>query len=260
MQSMQRAGRRQKTARRVSRHRAAPRWRGRDSAISSWRSGSRLAGGDAELPFDEVEPGHRLGYRVLDLQPRVHLDEIELAGRASDDELDRAGADIADRARRRDRRLADARRAASGSRPGAGASSTIFWCRRWIEQSRSNRCTMLPWLSPKTWTSMCRGRVEIRSISTGRRRTPPCASRLAPASARANSPASPTTRMPRPPPPADALISTGKPIRSASASSSASVLVGAVIARHDRHAVRLHQRLGRGLRAHRADRRRPAGR
>ena len=70
-----------------------------------------LAGGDAELPFDQIEPGHRLGHRVLDLQPRIHLHEVEALAVCTKirwgDELDRAGADIADRARRRDRRLAD---------------------------------------------------------------------------------------------------------------------------------------------------------
>ena len=33
--------------------------------------------GDAELPFDEVEPGDHLGNGMLDLQARVHLEEIE---------------------------------------------------------------------------------------------------------------------------------------------------------------------------------------
>ena len=37
----------------------------------------RLARRDPELPFDEVEPGHRLRHRVLDLQARVHLHEEE---------------------------------------------------------------------------------------------------------------------------------------------------------------------------------------
>ena len=37
----------------------------------------RLAGGHAQLPLDQVEPGDRLGDRVLDLQPRVHLHEEE---------------------------------------------------------------------------------------------------------------------------------------------------------------------------------------
>ena len=44
------------------------------------REGQALARGDAELPLDEVEPGHRLGDRMLDLQPGVHLEEIEAFG------------------------------------------------------------------------------------------------------------------------------------------------------------------------------------
>ena len=53
----------------------------------------RLPHGDAQLPLHEIEAGDHLGHGMLDLQPRVHLDEIE-AGRIGD-ELDRAGADIA---------------------------------------------------------------------------------------------------------------------------------------------------------------------
>ncbi len=66
-----------------------------------------LAGRHAQLPFDEVEARHRLGHRMLDLEPRVHLDKVELAGGVRrGDEFDGAGAGIADRPRRRDRRLA----------------------------------------------------------------------------------------------------------------------------------------------------------
>ena len=49
------------------------------------------------------------------------------------------------------------------SRPGAGDSSTSFWWRRWIEQSRSKRWTSAPCSSPRTWTSTCRGRSTARS-------------------------------------------------------------------------------------------------
>ena len=45
------------------------------------RQRQRLAGRDAQLPFDQVEPGDHLGHRMLDLQPRVHLHEVELARR-----------------------------------------------------------------------------------------------------------------------------------------------------------------------------------
>ena len=61
----------------------------------------RLAGGDSELPLDQVDPGDRLGDRMLDLQPRIHLDEVEFPGlqpvRSVGDELDGAGAAIARR-------------------------------------------------------------------------------------------------------------------------------------------------------------------
>jgi hypothetical protein len=59
------------------------------------RERQRLATGDAQLPLDEVEAGDHLGHRMLDLQPGVHLHEIEPAVRR-DDELDGARAHIAD--------------------------------------------------------------------------------------------------------------------------------------------------------------------
>ena len=55
----------------------------------------RLAGGDAQLPLDEVEPGHELGDGVLDLETRVHLEEEELAVLV--EELDGAGVHVAAR-------------------------------------------------------------------------------------------------------------------------------------------------------------------
>ena len=35
----------------------------------------RVAFGDAELQFDQVEPGDQLGDRMLDLEAGVHLEE-----------------------------------------------------------------------------------------------------------------------------------------------------------------------------------------
>ena len=93
--------------------------------------------------------------------------------------------------------------------PGAGASSSTFWCRRCTEQSRSNRWTALPWLSANTWISMWRGAVRYFSISTRSSPKPAAASRCAEASAAANASAVSTIFMPLPPPPAVALISTG---------------------------------------------------
>ena len=38
----------------------------------------RLAGGHADLFLHEVEAGHHLGHRMLDLDAGVHLHEVEL--------------------------------------------------------------------------------------------------------------------------------------------------------------------------------------
>ena len=63
----------------------------------------RLAPGDQDLQADEIEAGHLLGHRVLDLEPGVHLEEVEGA-RGVQDELDGAGVVVADRPSRGDRR------------------------------------------------------------------------------------------------------------------------------------------------------------
>ena len=65
------------------------------------RHRQRLAGGDADLPLDEVDAGDHLGDRVLDLQAGVHLEEEELAVLV--DELDGAGVVVADGLGRLDR-------------------------------------------------------------------------------------------------------------------------------------------------------------
>ena len=77
-----------------------------------------LAARDADLLADQIEAGRQLGDRMLDLEPRVDLEEVEAAVGVprmegtrrcrdpGDDELDRARADVADRAAERDRSLA----------------------------------------------------------------------------------------------------------------------------------------------------------
>ena len=37
------------------------------------------AGGDSDLLEDQIDVGDHLGHRMLDLDARVHLDEVELA-------------------------------------------------------------------------------------------------------------------------------------------------------------------------------------
>ena len=71
-----------------------------------------LAGGDADLLLHDVDAGDHLGHRVLDLDARVHLDEEELVVLVQ--ELERAGAAVADLAARLGAALADARQRARG--------------------------------------------------------------------------------------------------------------------------------------------------
>ena len=51
---------------------------------------------DLDLPAHQIEPGAPLGHRMLDLQPRIHLEEIEVARIPVDEEFAGAGADVAD--------------------------------------------------------------------------------------------------------------------------------------------------------------------
>ena len=61
--------------------------------------GEFLAGGDADLPFDEVDAGDHLGDGVFDLQAGVHLHKEELVrGVVGDEEFHGAGAGVVDAA------------------------------------------------------------------------------------------------------------------------------------------------------------------
>ena len=70
------------------------------------RVGQRHALGDENLRLDEVDAGDFLGHRVLDLNPRIDLDEVELVRVAIDEELDRAGVLVLHRPADLDRRVA----------------------------------------------------------------------------------------------------------------------------------------------------------
>ena len=56
--------------------------------------------GDADLRLDEVDAGDALGHGVLDLDARIHLDEVEVAGVGVLQELHRAGVAVVGGARR----------------------------------------------------------------------------------------------------------------------------------------------------------------
>src|SRR6266403_2825676 len=70
--------------------------------------GKRLAGRHPDHQLDEIETGDELGHRMLDLEPGVHLEKVEIA-LLVDDELDRAGRTVVDGARQRYRLLAHGR-------------------------------------------------------------------------------------------------------------------------------------------------------
>ena len=72
----------------------------------SLRERERLAGRHAQLLLDEIDTGHHLGDRVLDLDTRVHLEEINLTGLV-DEELDRSRVHVVGGPGHGQRRLAD---------------------------------------------------------------------------------------------------------------------------------------------------------
>ena len=73
----------------------------------------RLAGGDAQLVGDEVAAGDELGDRMLDLEPRVELQEVEACRRRS------AGTRLCPRRRSR-------RRARGAARPRPGERGALL--------------------------------------------------------------------------------------------------------------------------------------
>ena len=80
---------------------------GRDAGLGERADTAAL--GDPDLRLHDVEAGHDLGHRVLDLDARVDLDEVEGARVGIHQELDRAGADIVGGAADLERRLAQGR-------------------------------------------------------------------------------------------------------------------------------------------------------
>jgi hypothetical protein len=113
----------------------------------------RLVRRDAQLELHEIEAREHLGHRVLDLKPRVHLHEPEIA-RVVEEHLDGTGAAVAEPRARIRRARTDLVGGVAIDR-GLGASSRSFWWRRCTEHSRS-RSGIVSSPSPSTWISMCR--------------------------------------------------------------------------------------------------------
>jgi hypothetical protein len=77
-----------------------------------------VTGGHQQLQLDQVETGHQLGHRVLDLEAGVHLQEVGLARVGVEQELDGAGVDVADLPGQRHRRPGDLAAHLGGDRRG----------------------------------------------------------------------------------------------------------------------------------------------
>ena len=142
---------------------------------------------------------------MLDLQPRVHLEEVERGAVAPslEQELDRAGVAVAGGARRRDRGLAHARRAAPASRPATGSLRSPSGAAAAASTRARTRCTTCRGRRAKIWTSTWRGRSTSRSTysvpspnAAAPRAAPPGSRSIAASRSR-------DVRMPLPPPPAD---------------------------------------------------------
>ena len=84
-----------------------------------------LAARDPDLPLHEIHAGHHLGDRMLDLQPGVHLEEVEAAVLV-EEELDRARVGVAGRCRDGGCGFGELRAQTRASTTGDGVSSITF--------------------------------------------------------------------------------------------------------------------------------------
>ena len=179
-------------------------------------------GGHRQLQAHEVEPGHQLGHAVLDLQPRVHLEEVEARRH-------RPGTRPCPRPRSRrpgppPRRPPTSRGGPSRARgrpgpppPPSGAAAAPSTPGR-TGAARCRGCPRSP--APRRGGGPP-GSAPRRPRRSRRRPRPPAAPRRRRRPARSGSR---TSRMPRPPPPADALTRSGYP--TAAAASAERCLVG----------------------------------
>ncbi len=195
------------------RHRAAPPSPSRRSRARPASSAAARRCATRSCHSTRSCAGDLLGHRMLDLQPRVHFHEPDAVGAEAlasvGDELDRAGAVVirppvprAPRRRRPPRaspRPCPAR--ALPRSPSGGGAAASSRARTGGRHCRGCRRTPAPRCG-----AGCR---SISRAARGRRRTttPPraCSFRARPSKSAGAS----TLRMPLPPPPATALISTG---------------------------------------------------
>ncbi len=109
---------------------------GREHPPGQW-----LARRDPELLVDQVDAAHHLGHTVLDLEPGIDLQEERLAGRRQQ-ELGGGGVAQAHRPCHAHGQAVDMPPFIRRSDPVPAPPRRSFWCRRWMEQSRSPSATM----------------------------------------------------------------------------------------------------------------------
>ena len=172
-----------------------------------------MALGDPDLRGDQIESGHRLRHRVLDLDPCVQLEEEELA--PGDDELGGAGAAVVDCIGEPERRLAELEpeRRIDDRRRRLLEHLLVPALDRAFPLRKGNPVTVAV---PKELHLDVTRRLDVALEED--RVVAECRLGLAPRRLEraSSSPAERTTRIPRPPPPAAALISSGSPSVSAS--------------------------------------------
>ena len=160
-----------------------------DRARRATSAGSGSPSATRSCSAHEVEAGDQLGDRVLDLQPGVHLEEAERAV-GVEDELDGAGADVADAPCPRRPRRRPARRAARRRRPATApprrSSGAPLDRALALEQVRRRCRARRRRSAPRRGA----GRRRTARGTRCRRRTRSAASRRAPSTASASSAAS----------------------------------------------------------------------
>ena len=149
--------------------------------------------GDADLPLDQVEAGDHLGDRMLDLQPRVHLEEV---GHASAPRRRRGRTRPCRASRSRSPGRASARRrTASRAPPAAGAAPAP-------PRSPSGSCA----------GSSTRARTDGPDCRGGRRRSAPRDGAAAVISLSISTRSSPKARLRSPGEPAQAAAGNPRPV------------------------------------------------
>ena len=210
------------------------------SAARSCVSGKRLAVRHAQLPLDQVQAGHHFGDRMLHLQPRVHLHQVELAVLVQQ-ELHRAGAHVTRGLRQLHRAAAHALAQRRIDRRAGRLLDDLLVAplHRAIALAQVDAVAV----RVREYLHLDVARLEQRPLQqqlAGAESGLRLRARALHGRAAAARPAV-TSRMPRPPPPAAALTITGKPMRCASAAKRCVRLVLALVARQAGHAARLRE-------------------